>query len=308
MPAKRRTESIPARPGLTYCRQFVGEQIAAVERGEFNLRIPRSAKLMQKVPGLHFHPMAELNFQISAATTLHLPRKQVRMLPGTTSILRKGLPHRAESRRYKGQPFLFFVVEHLPSYLGVILSRGEPGDWPIVIFHRYFPPSENKRLAGYLDDMTAAQDRGSPTDRKTARGLLLAYWAGLSDVLATRPPKPKREHPQISRCRQLVMGNLSDPNLSVRLLARWVKLAPDYLSHLFCGKTGIPLKSYINERRIALARDLLGDRSLNISEIAWASGYSDPGYFARVFKRATGLSPRGFRRGVFAPTGIRRDD
>ena len=33
----------------------------------------------------------------------------------------------------------------------------------------------------------------------------------------------------------------------------------------------------------------------NINEIAFACGYSDPGYFRRMFKRLTGLSPKKFR-------------
>ncbi|HHH76476.1 MAG TPA: AraC family transcriptional regulator [Phycisphaerae bacterium] len=291
--------------GYAYCCQLVRDQLVAVESGDFKLRIPNDTKLMRLVPNLHFHLMPEMNFQISGSVSIHMPSNRATILPGTTCILRKGLPHRAETRQYKGQPFLFFVVEHFTSYIGVILSQGQSNTWPMPIYSKHFSPTENSRLVGYLNDITVAWDRGLAVDRKANLGLLLAYWAGLLDVLVTNqsnnPHDSKSAHPKVHRCRQMVMGNISDPNLSVRLLARWVQLAPDYLSHLFCQQTGMPLKTYINEQRIALAKDLLSDdRTLNISEIAWASGFSDPGYFARVFKRTTGFSPRVFRNSIAA--------
>ena len=35
--------------------------------------------------------------------------------------------------------------------------------------------------------------------------------------------------------------------------------------------------------------------SLNISEIAYAAGFSDPAYFARIFKKHKGVTPQEYR-------------
>ena len=52
----------------------------------------------------------------------------------------------------------------------------------------------------------------------------------------------------------------------------------------------------VHLKRIATARVMLRtDGRQNINEIAFACGYSDPGYFRRMFKRITGLSPKKFR-------------
>jgi len=39
----------------------------------------------------------------------------------------------------------------------------------------------------------------------------------------------------------------------------------------------------------------LKSTQLYVSEIAWSSGYQDPAYFTRVFRKFTGESPQEFR-------------
>ncbi|MCB0686605.1 MAG: helix-turn-helix transcriptional regulator [Saprospiraceae bacterium] len=49
--------------------------------------------------------------------------------------------------------------------------------------------------------------------------------------------------------------------------------------------------------RIDLAKELLHNSSLNISEIAYQVGFRDPSYFVRVFRKQTGKTPRFYRTG-----------
>ena len=44
------------------------------------------------------------------------------------------------------------------------------------------------------------------------------------------------------------------------------------------------------------ARNLLLDRSDNIDQISEEVGYTDPGYFSRIFKRYEIMSSREFRK------------
>ena len=52
---------------------------------------------------------------------------------------------------------------------------------------------------------------------------------------------------------------------------------------------------YLERLRIDRAREHLVMTGRPIAEIAAAVGFADPDWFARVFKRRTGVSPRGFR-------------
>ncbi len=52
---------------------------------------------------------------------------------------------------------------------------------------------------------------------------------------------------------------------------------------------------YRNEIRINAAKSLLLNSTLAVHEIAAKSGFDDPYYFSRLFKKKTGTSPRAFR-------------
>ncbi len=51
--------------------------------------------------------------------------------------------------------------------------------------------------------------------------------------------------------------------------------------------------------KLSQAINLLTNKSLNISEIAYAIGFNDPKYFSRCFKREFGLTPKEYREQKF---------
>jgi AraC-like DNA-binding protein len=64
-------------------------------------------------------------------------------------------------------------------------------------------------------------------------------------------------------------------------------------SDLFKQRTGKTVVQYLNEKRIAYAKDRLRE-SGQIMHAAVAAGYSDVTHFYRVFKKMTGLTPGQF--------------
>ncbi|MCL2486095.1 MAG: helix-turn-helix transcriptional regulator, partial [Oscillospiraceae bacterium] len=48
--------------------------------------------------------------------------------------------------------------------------------------------------------------------------------------------------------------------------------------------------------RMEKAKDLLGNPSMKIIDIAEQLGYSDPYYFSHCFKKNVGMSPKEFRK------------
>ncbi len=87
----------------------------------------------------------------------------------------------------------------------------------------------------------------------------------------------------------------SEP-LSRQDLAQHVGMSDDYLTHCFRQELGMTPVAYLNRYRVAQARPLLKETDQSITEIALAVGFSNSGYFSRVFRRETGLSPEAFRR------------
>lgn len=85
-------------------------------------------------------------------------------------------------------------------------------------------------------------------------------------------------------------------NLSLTTLAELIQVTPSYLSTLFHRETGRTLAQFILESRMKAALQLLKTTRLQIQSVAQLSGFSDPNYFSRQFKRFYGMSPLQYRR------------
>jgi two-component system response regulator YesN len=76
------------------------------------------------------------------------------------------------------------------------------------------------------------------------------------------------------------------------------------MSRTFKREMGETFEQYVIARRVELAKRLLLNPLNNVSEVARRSGFSDPSYFARVFRKLVGCSPREYcddPRGSHAP-------
>lgn len=100
--------------------------------------------------------------------------------------------------------------------------------------------------------------------------------------------------PRTVGLQQVVQAHLFS-NLSVHDLARLCHLSVSSFKREFKKVFNDTPAHYITAQRVKKAASLLKNSSLSVSEIAWETGYEDPAYFSRLFKRATGCSPSEFR-------------
>lgn len=85
--------------------------------------------------------------------------------------------------------------------------------------------------------------------------------------------------------------------LDINRLASIASMSPGHLSHLFKRQTGMGIKHYILQCRIAAAKCSLespGDDK--IATLAARLGFSDSSLFERCFRRFAGVSPGAYRR------------
>lgn len=78
-------------------------------------------------------------------------------------------------------------------------------------------------------------------------------------------------------------------------LARMSNMSQSHFLHQFHDFTGFSPHAYQTRLRMENAKDMMLSTTLNISEIARATGYDNPLYFSRLFHRYTGLSPSAYR-------------
>jgi AraC-like DNA-binding protein len=100
---------------------------------------------------------------------------------------------------------------------------------------------------------------------------------------------------QVRRVATFVHFNLST-KLRIEQVAQALKMSPSYLSRAFKVTTGITYSEFVLRARIDLAKWLLLTTEMAICDIALACGLADQSHLTRIFKKATGLPPRAWRR------------
>jgi two-component system response regulator YesN len=86
-----------------------------------------------------------------------------------------------------------------------------------------------------------------------------------------------------------------DQPLTLADMAKAAHLSISRLAHLFREQMGITPVDFLTNIRIDHAKRLLLTTDNNCTRICYDVGYNNQSYFTRVFKQATGLTPREFR-------------
>jgi two-component system response regulator YesN len=73
-------------------------------------------------------------------------------------------------------------------------------------------------------------------------------------------------------------------------------VSPVHLSRLFSEKLNTSFSHYLTNLRIDTAEKLLRETKLSVKEISFETGFQDPDYFGKVFKKMKGDLPNDIRR------------
>ncbi len=86
-----------------------------------------------------------------------------------------------------------------------------------------------------------------------------------------------------------------DTGISTSSVAENLNYNADYLERVFHAAQGMSITEAINRKRVREARRRLIHDYANVNEIALSCGFNDSGYFRRVFRRFTDMTPTRFR-------------
>ena len=73
-------------------------------------------------------------------------------------------------------------------------------------------------------------------------------------------------------------------------------ISSGYLSRIFKKYYKISVVDYIHLRKITMAKYYMATSEMNISDISFLLGYSEAGYFCKIFKKYEGRTPSSFNR------------
>lgn len=121
--------------------------------------------------------------------------------------------------------------------------------------------------------------------------------------LAPVAPEPAADTAEAEDRNALVMAHVRrymEDNymfdLSLDSVSEILHISPAYLSAQFKKYQKMNFLDCLTELRINAAKQLLTDPLRSAAEVASMVGYEDASYFARVFKKRTGMTPTQYRR------------
>ncbi|WP_342324630.1 regulatory protein PocR [Kosakonia sp. BYX6] len=99
---------------------------------------------------------------------------------------------------------------------------------------------------------------------------------------------------KMKKALRYIDAHLSD-ELRLEDVAAHVYLSPYYFSKLFKKYQGIGFNAWVNQQRMASAREMLRHSDWSIASIARNLGFSQTSYFCKVFRQTYQVTPQVFR-------------
>ncbi|MGL5313258.1 MAG: PocR ligand-binding domain-containing protein [Peptostreptococcaceae bacterium] len=99
---------------------------------------------------------------------------------------------------------------------------------------------------------------------------------------------------EIEKAIEYIENNIKRP-ITLDDVASHINLSTHYLSKLFKKEMDVNFITYLTERRIEIAKEMLLDPNIPIVNIAVDLSYNQPNYFSKVFKKTVGLTPTEYR-------------
>jgi AraC-like DNA-binding protein len=102
------------------------------------------------------------------------------------------------------------------------------------------------------------------------------------------------EPPVITKAKEFIAAHQTE-DLTLSQVAKAVNTSTFYFCKMFKKVTGLNFTDYVSRLRVERARNLLLNKNLRVSEIAYEVGFQSLTHFNRVFKRILGVSPTQYR-------------
>lgn len=157
----------------------------------------------------------------------------------------------------------------------------------------YLRSSEEQGRIAMFNDFFQVLESGITTERVLYISMQL--WGLMSSfVFSSLYTKNLPEQNRIEKAIRFMKDKLHK-TLSLEDIASETQCSVSHFSATFKEQTGYAPLNYFILLKMQEACRLLSLSELNIKEIAFHLGYSDPYYFSRLFKKTIGTSPKSYR-------------
>lgn len=274
---------------------------------EFPVRISEE-KLFAMYGGAflwHWHPQIELTLVLAGEIRYKVNDRQYHLRAGEGLFCNCNALHRGES--IAGQDCTYLSVTFLPRVLYGEKSsamytkyvRNLCSDSACTSIH--IPPEADwqKQILTSLQNIYNLQQKETQTRELEIQIELLNIWLELyknwpgAGKLQEKTADPNQERIRILL--RYIQEHYSE-KLTLEDLAAQIHICKNECCRMFKRYMQETLFSYLMAYRVSQSLVLLTESDMEITEIAENCGFSNPGYYTRVFKRYKEMTPMAYRK------------
>jgi len=229
----------------------------------------------------HAHRANNLAYTVTGGVAETFDREQVETRPGDVVLKPAGVPH---DDRFGDAATTTLQLEWLPD------ADSNPGPAFDRVLH--FRSGDVAALAARLYAELQIQDSATAL---VAEGLALEL---LGRIVRSRAPRREAAVPRwLARVRERLHDDPGD-GTSIRDLAAEAGVSADHLARRYRQAYGVTAGHDRRRARLEQAAAELMRAHERLSDIALRAGFADQAHFTRAFKRAFGMPPGAYRRGM----------
>ena len=246
--------------------------------------------LFHKLTGLHLHvwwhePSAELPPGDFPKPCPRARERPARKLPATCEACLRKRWQRAWTSQQPEQRFAGLCGSiNYCACLKVLDLR------PLTLLVQQRPPASRADQRAFLRAVSLARLIVHDLEATLAAGRA----ADGPERAGERPNRGNHRQHMVDAMLNYIHEHYSHP-IQLADLAAALNLNPAYVSNLFSITVGVTFHHYLEELRLAKAKELLRDPRKRVCEVARAVGYTNPNHFRNVFSVRVGTSPSACR-------------
>jgi len=251
--------------------------------------------------GRSFHPESvELCLNLGGSAVLECRGKKTSLAAGSAIFYRVGSEALAAARE-AGQRHRFITLECRRDWLLRTLAGHDEATEPLLRegLHRANAPTVVSTVRPLSEAAVArCEELWKPPVVPPAQSLwfqarvleLVAefFYPAPDEFFCDRQKRLARE--RVARVREILESRLAEPP-SLEELSRQVGVSQFYLSRIFSQETRTTIPQFLRQLRMERAATLLQAGTHNVTEAAFAVGYSSLGHFSKNFCEVMGCCP-----------------
>ena len=248
---------------------------------------------------LHYHDFHKIMLFLEGNVSYLAEGRQYDLKPGDIVLIPAGAIHAPDV--HDDTPYERVIIYISPDFF---LSTGQEADGLSVCFDMAQKQGFNLirpegayrtwtfRLSEELSHAAADKSFGAERYRRIKTEELLIVCGRILLEREEAFAQETSSNPLILSVMKYLNTHLKDEDLTIDDIAEYAALHRSYLMHLFKAEVGCSVGSYITEKRLFLAKNLLRD-GYSVTDACFESGFKNYSAFYYAYKKKYGVSPSG---------------